>query len=133
VLNNGTLTVDRSDAVTLAGGISGTGGLVQAGAGTTSLAINVSSLLSNVINVDSDLAAVAGNVTTILAGTTSIAIGVSSLLSNVVALNVLATSILVDTGTSLPAQVAALNNLSAAQHSATLASALAWLWRRRCG
>jgi hypothetical protein len=29
--------------------------------------------------------------------------------------------------------VAAMNNLSAAQHSATLASALAWLWRRRCG
>ncbi|MDD5391099.1 MAG: hypothetical protein PHD37_17310 [Gallionellaceae bacterium] len=45
--------------------------------------VSTASLLSNVANVDSDLAVAQGNITTILAGTTSIAINVSSALSNI--------------------------------------------------
>ncbi|ASR43601.1 hypothetical protein BEN78_09675 [Xanthomonas citri pv. mangiferaeindicae] len=37
IVNNGTLAIDRSDAVTLAGAMSGTGHLTQMGAGTTVL------------------------------------------------------------------------------------------------
>jgi len=63
VTNNGTLAIDRSDAITLATQISGSGNLVQSGAGTTTLAgansysggttINAGKLIASVHNLGS--------------------------------------------------------------------------------